>query len=150
MTPSPVSRDLDRLTASLDKTGAVKRIMDYLFFQTSAINGFDELGHYLRVAMVVNLCSTYAVDPTLGCEATFGAAGGLRNAVGRIGAAAASRALQASRRAGRPPRAPPAEASEKRRARGREAHARAARGASPALQGLDRAQPLLDYLLGDG
>ena len=26
----------------------------------AAINGFDSVGHYLRAALIVNLCSTYA------------------------------------------------------------------------------------------
>ena len=58
-TPSPVSKNLDDLTASLDKTGGIERLMDYIFFQMTAINGFDALSHYLRAGLLVNLCSTY-------------------------------------------------------------------------------------------
>ena len=142
---APVARDLDRLTASLDRTGAVRRILDYLFFQTTAINGFDDLGHYLRVALVVNLCSTFAVDPTIGCEANFGAAAGAaRNPraagseprIARQGDAPAGQVTPAGRRPG-------SEAG--RRALARQIRERA-RGPSPALQD---AQPLFDYLLGE-
>lgn len=67
----PLSRDLDDLTASLDETGAIERLMDFIFFQVTSINGFDELGHYLRASLLVNPCSTYATEPVEGCAATF-------------------------------------------------------------------------------
>jgi hypothetical protein len=138
----PVSGDLDRLTASLDKTGAIKRIMDYLFFQTTAINGYDELGHYLRVGLVVNLCSTYAIDPTLGCGANFGEQVGSSTAAARLAPLPRLKASDAP-----VPREAPASEAPRREiaARTREQ----SRGASPALRGLDQARPVLDYLLGD-
>jgi len=67
----PVTKNLDDLTKSLDDTGGIERIMDYLFFQMIAVNGFDGLGHYLRAGLIVNLCSTYAIQPTAGCNANF-------------------------------------------------------------------------------
>src|SRR3954449_3795965 len=67
----PVSVNLDDLTKSLDKTGGIERIMDYLFFQMTAINGFDSVGHYLRAGLIVNLCSTYATAETAGCPSNF-------------------------------------------------------------------------------
>ena len=140
---SPVSRNLDRLTASLDRTGAVRRILDYLFFQTTAINGYDDLGHYLRVALVVNLCSTFAVDPTIGCEANFGAA---------AGAARTSRSASFEPRIAREvggtsaTKAVPTGGSDaERRALARHIR-KQARRPSPALQD---AEPVLDYLLGE-
>jgi phospholipid/cholesterol/gamma-HCH transport system substrate-binding protein len=148
----PVSHNLERLTTSLDKTGSIKRIMDYLFFQTTAINGYDELGHYLRVAMVVNLCSTYAIDPTLGCGANFGAQVGTSN-VARLAPLPKVKPREPSR--GNGPRnalpVPPGteRASQRplreiaRRTRER------SRGPSPALRDLGQAQPVLDYFLGD-
>ena len=45
--------------------------MDYIFFQMTAINGFDGLSHYLRAGLIVNLCSAYAITPTPGCNANF-------------------------------------------------------------------------------
>ena len=70
-TANPVSRNLDALTASLDRTGGIERLMDYVFFQMTAINGFDSLGHYLRAGLIVNNCATYVTDPTSGCAATY-------------------------------------------------------------------------------
>src|SRR4051812_45980237 len=67
----PVSKNLDALTASLDKTGGIERVMDYIFFQVTAINGFDGVSHYLRAGLMANLCSAYATAPAGGCTANF-------------------------------------------------------------------------------
>ena len=68
----PVSKNLDDLTKSLNATGGINHFMDFLFFQMTAINGFDGISHYLRAGLIVNLCSTYAIrvtDPS--CLANF-------------------------------------------------------------------------------
>ena len=44
-------------------TTASSALMDYIFFQAAAVNGFDSFGHYLRAGLIVNQCSSYAVDP---------------------------------------------------------------------------------------
>jgi phospholipid/cholesterol/gamma-HCH transport system substrate-binding protein len=67
----PVSKNLDRLTASFDKTGGIERLMDYIFFQVTAVNGFDGVGHYLRAGLMANLCSAYATSPAGGCNSNF-------------------------------------------------------------------------------
>ena len=67
----PVAKNLADLTRSLDRSGGVERIMDYLFFQMTAVNGFDTIGHYLRAGLIVNLCSTYATSPAPGCSSNF-------------------------------------------------------------------------------
>ncbi|MEA2375392.1 MAG: hypothetical protein QOD53_1855, partial [Thermoleophilaceae bacterium] len=67
----PVSGNLDKLTASLDKSGGIERILDYIFFQATAINGFDGISHYLRAELLTNLCSQYTVQPIGGCSANF-------------------------------------------------------------------------------
>lgn len=72
---APLASDLDDLLVSLRDTGGIERIMDYLFFQMTAINGFDSAGHYLRAGLLLNTCSTYATEKTIGCEATFSKAG---------------------------------------------------------------------------
>ena len=68
----PVSKNLDALTASLDKSGGLEQFMNYIFFQMTAINGFDEISHYLRAALLVNVCSTYVTaGEAAGCGAHF-------------------------------------------------------------------------------
>jgi ABC-type transporter Mla subunit MlaD len=69
---NPVSKNLDALTASLDKSGGLEQFMNYIFFQMTAINGFDEISHYLRAALLVNVCSTYVTaGEAPGCGAHF-------------------------------------------------------------------------------
>jgi phospholipid/cholesterol/gamma-HCH transport system substrate-binding protein len=67
----PVARNAALLLDNFQKTGGVERLMDYLFYQVAAINGFDQYGHYLRAALIVNLCSTYAIAPSGGCSANL-------------------------------------------------------------------------------
>jgi virulence factor Mce-like protein len=69
---APVAKNLDDLTHSLDQTGGIERFLDYLFFQMTAINGFDGISHYLRAGLITNLCSSYAIEPVNGCNANFG------------------------------------------------------------------------------
>lgn len=71
----PVGLDLRKLLESFQKTGGIQRAMDYIFFQTSGINGFDSFGHYLRAALTVNQCSNYATTPVFGCSSNFTQAG---------------------------------------------------------------------------
>ena len=52
-------------------TGGIERLMDYIFYQAAAINGFDATGHYLRAGLLVNTCATYSVAPLAGCSANF-------------------------------------------------------------------------------
>jgi len=71
----PVSRNLDRLLTSFDETGGIERLMDYIFFQVTAINGFDSLSHYLRAGLIAAAaCTRYAIQISFGCESTFAGA----------------------------------------------------------------------------
>jgi virulence factor Mce-like protein len=67
----PVGNNLAALTKSFDKTGGIERLMDYIFFQVTAINGFDGVSHYLRAGLMANLCSAYATVPAGGCNSNF-------------------------------------------------------------------------------
>ena len=40
----PLSNDLDKLTASVDETDGIERLMEYVYFSTLVINGFDRPG----------------------------------------------------------------------------------------------------------
>jgi ABC-type transporter Mla subunit MlaD len=68
----PVSEDLDDLTASLDRTGGIERINDFLYYLALNINGFDSVGHYLRAGLITNTCTPYSTVPIgIPCNATF-------------------------------------------------------------------------------
>ena len=67
----PAATKLDQLTSSLNTTGAVGQLMALLFYGTSAANGFDSLGHYVRDELLVSDCTGYAITPVPGCSAKF-------------------------------------------------------------------------------
>jgi ABC-type transporter Mla subunit MlaD len=68
---APAANTLDRLTASLSKTGAIGQLMALLFYGTTASNGFDSLGHYVRDELLVSDCTGYAQSAVPGCSAKF-------------------------------------------------------------------------------
>jgi virulence factor Mce-like protein len=150
----PVSLNLDQLTKSLDKTGGIERLMDYIFFQMTAINGFDGVSHYLRAALLVNLCSSYAIAPAPGCNSNFTEAGA-SSASGRLRPeqAALRKALRGEKvSAPAKPRRASAQGPEDPRIRalreqGIQRIRRNAKEPSPALR--DVGGPLVDYLLGN-
>jgi hypothetical protein len=145
--------NLDELTQSLDETGAVERINDFLYYLALSTNGFDSLGHYLRAGLVTNTCTEYAL-------ASAGAAC-TSNFTTTFASAAAAKSL-AARNAPEPKRSRggsvPATGTllegllarggpglEREREAGLEALRRQASKGSPALEA---EEPVLDYLLG--
>jgi len=82
----PVGETLAELLTSFERNKGIERAMDYIFFSVAGINGYDSLGHYLRAALIVNTCSSYAVTATVDCLANFNQG----NAASTAGAAAAA------------------------------------------------------------
>jgi phospholipid/cholesterol/gamma-HCH transport system substrate-binding protein len=125
----PVARNARRLLESFQKTGGINRLMDYIFFQTTSINGFDSFGHYLRAALIVNQCTNYVVEPVGGCSAKFTQAG----ATSALAAASAGgdRTLEATARA---PAGLPAKKIKDRKPRLRRDRANAKTKAAPRAE----------------
>ena len=67
----PVGATAAATLESFQKTQGIERLMDYIFYQVAAINGFDAFGHYLRAELIVNQCSNYAVRPVGGCSSNY-------------------------------------------------------------------------------
>ena len=67
----PVGATLADVLASFQRNDGIERLMDYIFFQAAAVNGFDSFGHYLRAGLIVNQCAAYSVRPVPGCSANF-------------------------------------------------------------------------------
>lgn len=67
----PVGATAADVLESFQKTQGIERLMDYIFYQVAAINGFDGLGHYLRAQLIVNQCANYSIRPIAGCSANF-------------------------------------------------------------------------------
>lgn len=70
-TSRPLSQNLKEILESLRDTGGIERVMDYIFYQVAAINGFDANGHYLRAQLLVNTCSLFALKPDPSCNSNF-------------------------------------------------------------------------------
>ena len=153
----PASKTLDKLTASLDDTGAIEQLMSVLFQGTSAANGFDSFGHYVRAEPLVGQCTTYVVKAQLGCAANFTGAGTIAAAASASPQPVAdpSSAAVVSHRARQSGQAPQKHSARRRAAR-RPQSSIAARLAAQAQQQADRANQtsalseLLRYLVGDG
>jgi ABC-type transporter Mla subunit MlaD len=82
-TARPVAANLGALLSSFQRTGGVERLMDYIFFQVAAINGFDAFGHYLRAALVLGTCNNYETAFRIECSAKFGTGGASPSAASR-------------------------------------------------------------------
>ncbi len=65
---APVFGVARSLLESMRTTGGSRRLLEYAFYQGMAINGFDDVGHYLRVMSVLTRCSSYAEAPVSGCS----------------------------------------------------------------------------------
>ena len=63
----PAAKDLDRLTSSLNQTGAIEFLMSLLYYGTTATNTFDSVGHFARNKPEVGSCASYVKTPTPGC-----------------------------------------------------------------------------------
>jgi ABC-type transporter Mla subunit MlaD len=68
----PLTKNLNLLLTSLQDTGGIERLMDFLYFQAAATNGYDSIGHYLRAVLVITQCSTYITKgPATGCSSKW-------------------------------------------------------------------------------
>jgi ABC-type transporter Mla subunit MlaD len=126
---APAATELDQLTSSLNTTGAVGQLMAVLFNGTTAANGFDSLGHYVRDELLVSDCTGFATSPVAGCSGRF--AGAPTTAADATTAATPTRAAATT----------PADKS---------ILAAATAGASVARSTSGSFQRLLDYLIGPG
>ena len=151
----PVASNLDKLTASLNKTGGIERLNDFFYYGSLSTNGFDSLGHYLRAGLVTTTtCSNYALVPSgaADCHALFfdpsaesaSASSGTRSA--KIAKTPRSASPQASDLLQDLLGNPETKAETQARTQGLSRIRRRAEGGSTVLPSAD--EPVLDYLLG--
>jgi phospholipid/cholesterol/gamma-HCH transport system substrate-binding protein len=74
----PLSMDLGALSKSFDKTGGVEDVMRFIYYYTGSLNGEDELGHYIRASLNVNVCSGRVSKLAPGCESNFARTSGAK------------------------------------------------------------------------
>jgi virulence factor Mce-like protein len=151
---APTSVNLDDLTKSLDETGAIERINDFLYYLALSTNGFDSLGHYLRAGLVTNTCTEYAlVNTGAACTANF--TSGFETASAASGRLSARNAPAPKDAGGDGLEATPEllrgllgeedPSLRRQREENLQALRRQAKAGSPAL---GQGEPMLDYLLG--
>jgi phospholipid/cholesterol/gamma-HCH transport system substrate-binding protein len=70
-TAKPVGATAAAILESFQRGKGIERLLDYVFYQVAAINGYDSVGHYLRARLIVNTCSSYYTTPVEGCSARF-------------------------------------------------------------------------------
>ena len=165
----PLTSNLASLLTSLKNTGGIERLMDYLFYQVGAINGFDSYGHYLRAGLILNACSQYAIASSPDCLATFGSGSGSARAASaesvpgyadtrrsdslrQLDAYFHGRSLQLPTQSASKDRAAPKATASKAAVPAPSATTSAPSATAPPAasqaQGSDPSQSLLDYLLG--
>ena len=67
----PAAVSLATLLSSLNSTGGIEQLMNLLYEGTAAGDGFNSLGHYVRVEPITGSCTNYASAPVSGCSANF-------------------------------------------------------------------------------
>jgi virulence factor Mce-like protein len=160
----PLTNNLASLLTSLKDTGGIERLMDYLFYQVAAINGFDSYGHYLRAGLILNACSQYAIASSPDCLSTFG--NGSDNGSARAASADSVPGYADTRRSDSlrqldayfhgktlqlPAQSAPKDSAAPKASASKAAAPAPSATPTPAASqanGADSSQPLLDYLLG--
>lgn len=67
----PLAVNAGALATSFRFQGGVEDVMRFIYFYTASINGLDRLGHYMRVEVSVDNCSSYTAVASLDCAANF-------------------------------------------------------------------------------
>ena len=67
----PVGNNLSALLDTFFKTKGFESLADFIYGSSANINGFDSLGHYLRINVQVTNCIDVSAIVLQGCEAFF-------------------------------------------------------------------------------
>jgi phospholipid/cholesterol/gamma-HCH transport system substrate-binding protein len=67
----PVGNNLSSLFDTFVKTGGFQNLGDFIYYTSAATNGFDSLGHLLRLNFQVTNCNEVVSFVLQGCEANF-------------------------------------------------------------------------------
>lgn len=67
----PGAKQLNKLLRSLRNTDGIQALTDFIFNTSTAANGFDSFGHYLRTFGLITNCTRIINVPVGGCSALF-------------------------------------------------------------------------------
>jgi virulence factor Mce-like protein len=67
----PASKSLATLLTSFDRSGGIEQLMNVLYEGTSAANGYNALGHYVRVEPLTSNCTRFSISRLATCKANF-------------------------------------------------------------------------------
>ena len=68
---APASKNLQDLLVTFAKTKGFQYLMDFIYYSSSSISGYDSRGHFLRAQTLLSNCLEFEVTPFPGCEAFF-------------------------------------------------------------------------------
>jgi ABC-type transporter Mla subunit MlaD len=67
----PAAENLASFLDTFARTNGFQYLMDFIYYSSSSINGFDPFGHLLRASLQITPCLDYAPAPFPGCEVFF-------------------------------------------------------------------------------
>jgi hypothetical protein len=70
----PAAQNLASFLDTFARTKGFEYLMDFIYYSSSSINGFDQFGHFLRANLQATACLDYVAVPYSGCEAFFAGA----------------------------------------------------------------------------
>ena len=71
---TPAAENLASFLDTFAKTDGFKYLMDFIYYSSSSINGFDNFGHILRASLQVTNCLDHVAVVFSGCEVFFSGA----------------------------------------------------------------------------
>lgn len=67
----PSAQNLSALLDTFARTKGFEYLMDFIYYSSASINGFDEFGHFLRAQVNLTSCLEFRAEVFSGCEALF-------------------------------------------------------------------------------
>jgi ABC-type transporter Mla subunit MlaD len=90
----PAAENLASFLDTFAKTKGFEYLMDFIYYSSSSINGFDAFGHMLRASLQVTNCLDHVAVPFAGCEVFFA---GATSAAAKAQRASISKKLEKAR-----------------------------------------------------
>jgi ABC-type transporter Mla subunit MlaD len=101
----PAAENIASFLDTFSKTNGFQYLMDFIYYSSSSINGFDTYGHFLRANLQITPCLDVVPDPFPGCETNYGTTS---SAAATQQAAIAKQVKKAQLQAQKPGAQPPA------------------------------------------